>query len=534
VRAVHADVVADGKKAGLKDDDQALEEGGTGARAYADAVVAILGLCVGKMAQSNSIVGRWFIDPRNGSGKATPAFERHAIPMVWDFVESNPFGGSVGDWLGPVLETVLRGFDLYAANSNAAVVSQRDARNVAGSLPAAAMLATDPPYYANIGYADLSDFFYLWLREALRPSFPKLFTTVATPKTDELIATPHRHAGDTEKAKEYFRTGFADVFGSISTRTDPRFPVIIMYAIKQAEESEGGVRSTGWEVFLGGLLDAGFSVVATWPMRTTTDTRMIGIGTNALASAIVVIGRRRAEDAPKLSRAQFIRELRSELPAALACLRAANIAPVDMAQAAIGPGMAVFSRCSSVIEADGKRVSVGEALGLINQAVDEALAQHDSDFDADSRWALTWFEQLGFAEGEYGVADQLSKSKNTSVGGMVEASIVASKGGKVRLLKPDELPKDWDPAKDHRLTVWEMVHQLIRALDKGEAAAAAVLAKLGTKAEVARELAYRLYTICERKKRAQEALSYNALVQSWPEIVRLAGERVTPQEAELF
>jgi putative DNA methylase len=237
---------------------------------------------------------------------------------------------------------------------------------------------------------------------------------------------------------------------------------------------------------------------------------------------------------PTSTRREFIAALKSELPAALAHLQRGNIAPVDLAQAAIGPGMAVYTRYGRVVDAEGKPLSVREALALINQTLDEALAEQESEFDPDSRWALTWFEQSGFTEGDYGVAEQLSKSKNTSVAGMVEADIVQSKGGKVRLLKPDELPKEWDPTSDHRLTVWEIVHHLIRALDKGEAAAAALVAKLGTKAELARELAYRLYTLCERNKRAQEALNYNALVQSWPEIIRLARERVTPQDAELF
>ena len=538
IEGIHNEILKDAIHAGFADDGVSLELDGQGARAYADAIAAILGLCVGKMAQSNNILVRWFIDPRNGSGKATPAFDRHAIPMVWDFVETNPFGGSVGDWTGPVLETGLKAFELAVPEAPPTHVAQQDARLVVRSLPAHSLIATDPPYYANIGYADLSDFFYIWLREALKPVFPKLFGTLATPKEDELIATPYRHAGSIDRANEYFRVGFAKVFGELAEKADQRFPVLIVYAIKQAEQSDDMTSSTGWEIFLDGLVEAGLAIVATWPVRTTTDTRMIGIGNNALASAIFVVGRRRIASAPTATRREFIAALQGELPAALGHLQRSNIAPVDLAQAAIGPGMAVYTRYARVLNATGLALSVREALELINQILDEALAEQESDFDADSRWALAWFEHSGFAEGEYGVAETLSKAKNTSVGGMVQAGIVASKGGKVRLLKPAELPANWDPSKDPRLTAWEIVHQLIRALEDpnagGEEAAADLVAKLGRKAEVARELAYRLYALCERKKRAAEALSYNGLVQSWPEITRLAREGAKEEQGTLI
>jgi putative DNA methylase len=524
VRQVHREILSDATHSGLTADDVPLESGGIGTRAYADAVAAVLGLCVGRMAQSNNVLVRWFIDPRNGSGKATPAFDRHAVPMVWDFVETNPFGGSVGDWTGPVMETALKAFDLCASKGRPAKVAQIDARNADALVPPHALVATDPPYYANIGYADLSDFFYLWHREALRSVFPNLYSTVATPKANELIATPYRHDGDGAKANTYFRSGFGDVFGRLVHRSDPRFPMLIVYAIKQAEESEDGVRSTGWEVFLGGLLDAGLSVVATWPVRTTTDTRMIGIGNNALASAIFVVGRRRPDDAPRTTRSELVREIRAELPRAVARLRAASIPPVDLAQASIGPGMAIFSRYSRVLEADGSDVSVGAALEIINQCLDESLAEQEAEFDSDTRWALAWFDQMGFAEGKFGEADLLSKAKNTSVLGLEQAGVVIQKGGRVRLLKPSELPEAWDPASDSRLTVWEMTHQFIRALEDGESRAAALAAKLGSRADTARDLAYRLFAICERRRRPSEAATYNGLVQSWPEIIRLARE----------
>ena len=298
-----------------------------------------------------------------------------------------------------------------------------------------------------------------------------------------------------------------------------------------------GTASTGWETFLDAVIRAGFATSGTWPMRTELSNRMRGTASNALASSIVLVCRPRPVKAPSATRREFLNVLKSELPAALMHLQHSNIAPVDLAQAAIGPGMAVFTRYARVLDAEGKPLSVREALALINQTLDEVLAEQEGDFDADSRWALAWFEHAGFAEGEYGVAETLSKAKNTSVGGMVEAGILLSRGGKVRLLRPDELPADWDPVTDPRLTAWEVVHHLVRVLETGgESAAAALVAKLGSHAETARELAYRLYTLCERKKRAPEALSYNGLVQSWPEITRLARERGTsrPEQGALF
>jgi putative DNA methylase len=321
----------------------------------------------------------------------------------------------------------------------------------------------------------------------------------------------------------------------IAEQAHPVFPTAIYYAFKQSEsDGIGGAASTGWETFLDALIRSGFVVTGTWPMRTE---QMAGLKAqmNALASSIIIVCRRRAANAFNTTRREFVAALKAELPAALTHLQRGNIAPVDLAQAAIGPGMTVYSRYAEVLDAEGKPLSVRQALAVINQTLDEALAEQEADFDPDTRWALTWFEQHGFAEGEYGVAEQLSKSKNTSVGGMVEAGIVESKRGKVRLLSPDDLSPGWEPATDPRLTAWEMVHHLIRVLEAdGEPAAARLVAKLGTKADVARELCYRLYTICERQKRAENALRYNALVQSWPEIVRLSGEGAEPHQPTLL
>jgi putative DNA methylase len=392
------------------------------------------------------------------------------------------------------------------------------------------VVSTDPPYYDNIGYADLSDFFYVWLRRSLRPIFPELFATLAVPKAEELIATPYRH-GSKEKAERFFLDGMTQVMHRLANETHPAFPVTIYYAFKQAErQSAEGTSSTGWETFLDAVIFAGFAVSGTWPMRTELTNRMISSGTNALASSIILVCRKRSARAPSATRRDFVAALKAELPQALSHLQRGNIAPVDLAQAAIGPGMAIYTRYAKVLGAEGTALNVRDALALINRTLDEALAEQEGDFDTDTRWALVWFEQSGFDEGEYGVAEQLSKSKNTSVAGMAEAGIVKSKRGKVRLLAPKELPADWDPVSDTRLTAWEIVHHLIRVLELGgESAAAGIVAKLGAKAEVARELAYRLYTLCERKKRAAEALSYNGLVQSWPEIARLAREGGKPK-----
>ncbi|MEZ5318415.1 MAG: hypothetical protein R2752_13525 [Vicinamibacterales bacterium] len=410
-----------------------------------------------------------------------------------------------------------------------------DARDEWSDVPR--VVSTDPPYYDNIGYADLSDYFYVWLRRSLRRVFPDLFATVTVPKAEELVATPDRHGG-ARKAAAFFLEGITQAMHRLADQAHPGFPVTIYYAFKQSEnDSNAGIASTGWETFLDGVIRAGFGVSGTWPVRTEGKTRMRGMASNALASSIILVCRPRAAEAPTATRREFVAALKAELPKALAHLQRGNIAPVDLAQAAIGPGMAVYTRYARVLDAEGEPLSVREALALINQTLDEALAEQEGDFDADSRWALAWFDQSGFDGGEYGIAETLSKAKNTSVAGMVEAGILESKRGRVRLLKPGELTANWDPATDRRLTAWETVHHLVRVLGSGgERAAADVVAKLGARAEVARELAYRLYTLCERRKRAAEALAYNGLVQSFPEIVRLAREtgKATAEQVGLF
>jgi putative DNA methylase len=351
------------------------------------------------------------------------------------------------------------------------------------------------------------------------------------------VATPNRHGGK-EKAEAFFLAGMTQAMQRLAEQVHPAFPVTIYYAFKQAEsDGTDGTASTGWETFLDAVIRAGFAITGTWPMRTELGNRMRGVNSNARASSVVLVCRQRAADVVNATRRDFVTALKAELPVAVAHLQRGNLAPVDLAQAAIGPGMGVYTRYSKVLDAQGKPLSVRDALALINQTLDESLAQQEGDFDADSRWALAWFELAAFADGEYGVAETLSTAKNTSIAGLVEAGIVASSRGKVRLLKTDELASKWNPSTDPRLTAWEIVHHLIRALQTGgEGAAAALVAKLGDKAEIARELCYRLYTLCERKKRAPEALAYNGLVLSWPEITRLAREGGTSraQQAALF
>jgi len=522
-------VTRDALAAGSADDSKPLGDGGIGAAAYAEAVGVYLAFALSKVANIGSSIASWMSD----RGAFRETFARQAIPMVWDYAESNPFADAGGS-LGTALHKGAMVLEAFPSRTKASAV-QSDASTQ--SISTGKLVSTDPPYYDNIGYADLSDFFFVWLRRSLRSVFPDLFATLAVPKAEELVATPYRH-GSKEKAEAFFLAGMTQAMHRLAEQTHPAFPVTIYYAFKQAEDDgDNGSASTGWETFLDAVIQAGFATTGTWPLRTEGEGRLRANDSNALASSIVLVCRKRPDSAPTATRREFVTALKSELPAALAHLQRSNIAPVDLAQAAIGPGMAVYTRYAKVLDAEGKPVPVREALALINQVLDETLAEQEGDFDADSRFAIAWFEQHGFAEGEFGVADVLARAKNTSVDGLREAGILESKRGKVRLLKAAELPEDWDPATDQRFTHWEAVHHLIRALEAGgESAAATLVAKLGSKAETARELAYRLYTVSERKKRAAEALQYNALVQSFPEITRLARDSATrkAEQATLF
>jgi putative DNA methylase len=526
-------ICLDAASVGMSEDGLGLDASGLGAHAYGEAVGVYLNLAVSKSSDYWSNICTWRSDPKNlGVGHV---FSRQAIQMTWDFAEGNPFSSSSGswpvtvDWIYRTAQTFYHGTRLCAARQIDAGRNSEIWHQV---------ISTDPPYYDNIGYADLSDFFYVWLRRSLQAVYPSLFATMAVPKAEELVATPNRHGGR-EAAESFFLEGMTRAMGRLAQQAHPGCPVTIYYAFKQSESEGGdGTASTGWETFLDAVIQAGFGISGTWPMRTELGNRTRGMGSNALASSIVLVCRPRPADAPTATRREFVTALKAELPAALKHLQKGNIAPVDLQQAAIGPGMAVYTRYAKVLDAAGNPVSVREALALINQVLDEVLAEQEGDFDGDTRWALAWFEQFGFDEGEFGVAETLSKAKNTSVNGIVEAGVAASRAGKVRLLRPRELPADWNPSTDTRLTVWEMVHHLVRTLDHGEEGAASLVAALGSQAESARELAYRLYSVCERKKRAAEALDYNALVQAWPTLVTLAQSQqsasATPVQEELF
>ncbi len=505
-------VLADALAAGFPDDPTPLRDGGTGAQAYAEAVGVYLGLSVSRQANRSSNLNFW--DP--GGANVQQVFARQALPMVWDFCEANPFSDSSGNFVGQVgyLANVL------AASPNAISVGLSDqADAVSGWYSVDSVVSTDPPYYDNIGYADLSDFFYVWLRRALRSTLPGLFATVAVPKNTELVATPYRHGG-WEEAEEFFLQGMEQVLQRLAIQTHPAFPVTIYYAYKQSEQR-------GWETFLDALVRAGFVITGTWPMRTELP-GALKKNMAALASSIVLVCAHSTDSAPATTRREFVGSLRSVLQPALQILQSGNIAPVDLAQAAIGPGMGVYTRYAQVLDASGKPMTVRDALALINQILDEVLAEQEGDFDADSRWALAWFEEFGFTEGDFGRGETLSKAKNTSIAGMVEAGILISQAGKIRLLKPQELPGDWDPRTDLRLTSWEIVHHLIRVLETdGDEGAARLVRALGGAADTARELCYRLYALADRKNRAAEALAYNTLVRSWPSI----SERVRSTES---
>ena len=443
-------------------------------------------------------------------------------------------GESVGGWstcvdyVAECIE-VLGGGKTMGGKAN-----QMDAANSAQDL-GGLLVSTDPPYYDNIGYAALSDFFYVWLRRMVGQLYPDLFKTVLVPKMAELTASPERFAGKRQEAKEHFESGFRRTFTALRERSNPGFPLTVYYAFKQEDEDTSGDEAahgparvdltTGWETLLEALISSGFQITGTWPVRASQTWRLLAAGTNALASYIVLACRPRPKDAPRAGRSAFVAELKRQLPPALRHLQQGNVAPVDFAQAAIGPGMAIFSRYSAVLESHGNPMSVRTALALINGIKDELLGEAVEELDKDTRWAVTWFRGTGFEWGEAGQANLLANALATAVNGLAVAGIIEVKGSQVRLFRPEDLPADWDPATDKRLTVWEMTHHLLRRYvheKKGDAATADMLKKLGSKADVARDLAYKLFTVCENKKWSKEAQAYNALVMGWPELTRLA------------
>lgn len=500
----------------LADDGIRLRDGGRGRTAYADALVTYLAFVIDKCADFWSSICTW----NSPNSQVRYTFSKQAIPMTWDFVEVNPFSQRMGSWHA-MLQGVLKGIEVLPTKS-AGSVEQRDARARIREV-GKCVVSTDPPYYDNISYADLSDFFYVWMRENLADVWPSECSTLLTPKVEELIADAKR-SGSKEAAKKHFELGMGGVFEEAAKNCDERFPATVFYAFKASESNEEGNVSTGWETFLSGLLSAGFVVTATWPVRTEFANKIgIAAGDNMLASSIVLACRKREKDAVIATRSEFARALRADMGRAIKVLQAENIAPVDMAQSAIGPGIAIFSRYSRVIEADGRTMSVRAALAIINEVLAEVLSGESSEFDSETRFAVTWFEQFGHSSGSFGDADTLAKAKNTSVVGVIDSGIAVSRDGRVRLLNHHELRAGWDPVTDSRVTVWEATHYLIRALEESELEAATLLSRLGEGfGDQARQLAYLLFDVCSRRKWASEGGAYNMLIAVWPDLDRMA------------
>ena len=522
IRATHSDIVRDAQLAGIADGD---------VEAYATTVVTFLALALDRCADFGNAQGRW--SPSNQ--KVMNLFSKQAIPMSWDFAEANILANSVGGWStcsDYVAECITT---LYPGHANSGTARQIDAATGAHGIRNL-VVSTDPPYYDNMSYASLSDFFYVWLRRTVGDLHRELCSTIVVPKMPELIADAARFEGDRNRARDHFESGFRNTFSFLRDRLDPRYPLTVYYAFKQEDEAgeatidqeEGEVTidlTTGWETLLEALISSGFQITATWPVRASQAWRQVSMGTNALASYIVLACRPRPDSAQQVGRRDFLTALKRELPIALKHLQQGNVAPVDLAQASIGPGMAVYSRFSRILESDGKPMTVRTALALINQIKEEVLGEPEGDYDPETRWALTWFDQTGFAPGDFGDANTLATAHAISVAGLRDAGLVHARSGDVRLLSPAELPKDWSPATDDRLTVWEMTHHLIRLYHTegaGDAPTADLLRQLGSRADAARDLAYRLFSIAERRKRSADALGYNALVLGWPELARLA------------
>ena len=490
---------------------------------YADALALYLAFVVSRAADRSSSICSWDSSPKMEALRNT--FARQAIPMTWDFAEGNPFSRSSGNFqdnvgfVASVVERLTLSREGYACQSNAED-AVKDLR----------VVATDPPYYDNIGYADLSDFFYVWLRRSIGRFYPDLTATVLTPKADELVATPYRFGGSKAKAEEHFERGFVHTFIRIREQHAPDVPLTIFYAFKQAESDTEGTASTGWETMLNGLMEAGLTVTATWPMRTELSNRMIGRDTNALASSVVLACRPRPEHAEATTRRGFLGALKDRLPGALRELQQGRIAPVDLAQAAIGPGMAVFTAYSKVVEADGSAMSVRTALALINQVLDETLSEQEGDFDADTRFCVKWFGQYEWSDAESGTADTLSRATNTSVDGLQRGGIFRAVAGKARLIAPPQLPGSWDPLLDDRTSVWEATLYLAKTLaEQGAPATASLMTTVSQRVDLdaCKELAYLLYNVCERRGWTQSALLFNGLGTSWSDLDAAARRTAT-------
>jgi putative DNA methylase len=500
----------DAQKAGLPADEARLRDGGGGAHAYVDAVVTYLALGISRLTDMCNAFCMW----ESSRTQVRHLFTRQAIPMMWDFAENNIFNDAGGDFQTS-LRSVTRALERLPATGTGQAV-QRDAR-VRVDESIGAVISTDPPYYDNVPYADISDFFYVWLRKNLSNVWPDEFSTLATPKADELVADNVR-AGAKEQAEKFFESGMAEFMTALATSITPEAPATIYYAYKATEAKDGEIRSTGWDTFLQAVLDAGLQVSATWPMRTELANRLRGLRSNALASSIVLACRPRPATAVLATRGEFMAALRQELPDAARLLQSGNIAPVDMAQSTIGPGIKVFSRYARVVEADGSSMPVSAALAIINDVLGEVLDGEDAELDADTRFALAWFAEHGYDPGPSGDADSVARAKNTSLVGIEESGIGEARAGKFRLYERSELPPDWSPVQDDRFTVWEATQHLAAALERSESEAAELLHVLGGNGDRARQLAYLLYQKANDKGWASEAGAYNGLITAWPSL----------------
>ena len=527
ISEAQAKAEADAVAAGMKNDHLPLSKGGDGAKAYGEAVGVYLALIVDRLADRSSSICSW----DNGYVKIRNTFGRQAIPMTWDYAEGNPFSSSTGSF-GSMIEWVAKCLIEFPASAPAGV-RQFDAQSDCGLRNI--MISTDPPYYDNIGYADLSDFFYVWMRQSLKDTYPELFSTMLVPKAEELIATPYRHDGSEEKAKNFFEDGMLSACKQMYQYAREDIPVTIYYAYKQSDSDDNGTASSGWETMLSAVVNAGFAITGTWPMRTEMANRSIASGTNALASSIVLVCRKRPEDAPQTTRRNLVNILRRELRPALKKLQDSNIAPVDLAQSAIGPGMGVFSRYRRVLEADGSVMTVRSALQIINEEVDLYFNEQVGSMDAASRFCVDLYTQCAYNNIKYGEAEILANAKSTSIPMMASHGVLYAKAGIVHLVERADLPEKVDSSER---TVWMLTQQLTRAMANGgiEACAQIVYDIFGSNAESAKDLAYRLYTIAERKGWAEEGYAYNALVVAWPDIQSSAAamKAETPEQLNLF
>ncbi|MDX1879505.1 DUF1156 domain-containing protein [Mycolicibacterium sp. 141076] len=510
-------VLADACAAGMPEGDR-LEPGGTGAAAYADAVATYLGLGVSRLADIANALCRW----ENTKEQIRNLFARQAIPMIWDFPDTTPFGKAAGSYTVS-LNSIVKSIQVAGNTIGEARQASADDRPLDGLL-----ISTDPPYYDNIGYSDLSDFFYVWLRRSLRAIHPELLSTMLVPKSEELVANPYRHGGR-EGAHRFFEDGFREVFRRARESALPDYPITVYYAFKQSETTDAGEASSGWETLLEGMIRSGWAVTATWPLRSELSNRMLSQGTNALASSIVLALRPRPEEAPQTDRRAFIEALKAELPSALRELQQGAIAPVDLPQAAIGPGMAVFSRYLAVLEPDGSKMSVRSALARINEILDQVLNEQEGDFDSTSRFAIAWYRQHGYDTGTFGDANNLANARNTSVDTMDRDGILISRAGKVQLIKPSDLASDYDVLADLHTSNWEVLHHLIKKLEGDGITPAGEFLRIALTrpdaaidADLVKELAHLLFRIAESNGWTKDALSFNSLVTSWPEILDVA------------